>query len=121
LIRPWPRCTARSKARARDTTPKHRGKYGLWPVLCFLDETREYLCGTPRRSDTIGNEEGARQIRQFRKLLPATVREVHERGDGEFIGWESVSACLDEGLLFTFGNKRCAPPFPEDEWYRHGE
>jgi hypothetical protein len=99
----------------------HRGKKGLRPVLCFLDETREYLCGTQRRGDTIDNEEVARQIRQFRKLLPATVREIHVRGDGEFIGWESVSACLDEELRFTFGNKRCAPPFPEDKWYRHGE
>lgn len=99
---------------------KHRGKKGLRPVLCFLAETREYLCGTQRRGETIGNEEVARQIRQFRTQLPESVREVHVRGDGEFIGWESVNACLDEGVLFTFGNKRCDPPFPEDGWYRHG-
>ena len=43
------------------------------------------------------------------------------RGDGELIGWESVQACLDEGFTFTFGNKRCNPPFAEDGWYRHGE
>ena len=43
------------------------------------------------------------------------------RGDGEFIGWESIKACLDEGFVFTFGNKRCAPPFPASGWYRHGE
>ena len=63
----------------------------------------------------------ARQIRQFRKQLPACVREVHVRGDGEFIGWDSVAACLDEGFSFTFGNKRCAPPFPDDGWYRQGD
>ena len=101
--------------------PQHRGKKGLRPVLCFLDETREYLCGTQRRGETIRNDEVARQIRQVRKQLPGSVREVHVRGDGEFIGWESVTACLDEGFRFTFGNKRCEPPFPEDEWYRHGE
>jgi hypothetical protein len=100
---------------------KHRGKKGLRPVLCFLDETREYLCGTQRRGETIRNDEVARQIRQFRMQLPESVREVHVRGDGEFIGWESVTACLDEGFLFTFGNKRCNPPFPENGWYRHGE
>lgn len=99
---------------------KHRGKPGLRPVLCFLEETREYLCGTQRRGETIRNEEVARQIRQFRKQLPASVQEVHVRGDGEFIGWESVSACLEEGFRFTFGNKRCDPPFPEAGWYRHG-
>jgi hypothetical protein len=87
--------------------------------LCFLEETREYLSGTQRRGETIGNEEVARQIRQFRCQLPACVRQVHVRGDGEFIGWDSVRACLDEGFFFTFGNKRCAPPFPEEGWYRH--
>jgi hypothetical protein len=99
---------------------KHRGKKGLRPVLCFLEETREYLSGTQRRGETMGNEEVARQIRQFRSQLPACVRQVHVRGDGEFIGWDSVRACLDEGFFFTFGNKRCAPPFPEEGWYRHG-
>lgn len=100
---------------------KHRGKPGLRPVLCFLEETREYLCGTQRRGETIRNDEVARQIRQFRQQLPESVREVHVRGDGEFIGWESVQACLEEGFRFTFGNKRCEPPFPEARWYRHGK
>ena len=100
---------------------KHRGKKGLRPVLCFIEETREYLCGTQRRGETISSEEVARQIRQFRKQLPDCVKEIRVRGDGEFIGWESIKACLDEGFVFTFGNKRCAPPFSEDGWYRHGE
>lgn len=99
---------------------KHRGKPGLRPVLCFLEETREYLCGTQRRGETIRNDEVARQIRQFRKQLPASVRDVHVRGDGEFIGWESVHAGLDEEFRFTFGNKRCDPPFPQAGWSRHG-
>ena len=99
---------------------KHRGKKGLRPVLCFLAETREYLCGSQRRGETITMREVARQIRQFRKLLPAYVREVRVHGDGEFIGWESVQACRAEGFEFTFGNKRCAPAFPEAGWYRHG-
>jgi hypothetical protein len=100
--------------------PKHRGKKGLRPVLCFVQETREYLCGTQRRGETMSNEEVAQQIRQFRRLLPACVKQVTVCGDGEFIGWESVEACQDEGFTFTFGNKRCAPPFPNRGWYRHG-
>lgn len=99
---------------------KHRGKQGLRPVLCFLTETREYLCGTQRRGETITMREVARQVRQFRTLLPAYVRAVRVHGDGEFIGWESVQACRAQGFEFTFGNKRCAPAFPEDGWYRHG-
>jgi hypothetical protein len=101
--------------------PKHRGKQGLRPVLCFLAETREYLCGTQRRGETLSTREVARQIRQFRRLLPAHVEGVRVHGDGECIGWESVKACIDKGFQFTFGNKRCEPPFPADGWSRDGE
>lgn len=100
---------------------KHRGKKGLRPVLCFIEQTREYLCGKQRRGETISNADVAKQIRQFRKLVPACVRLIHVRGDGEFIGWDSINACLQEGFTFTFGNKRCNPPFPEDGWYRHDQ
>ena len=100
--------------------PKHRGKKGLRPVLCFLAETREYLCGTQRRGETMSSAEVARQIRQFRRLLPECVQRVLVCGDGEFIGWESVQACADERFAFIFGNKRCAPPWPDRGWYRHG-
>jgi len=99
---------------------KHRGKKGLRPVLCFLEGTREYLCGTQRRGETIRGKEVARQIRQFRRLLPEVVIEVHVRGDGEVTDWDSVEACLDEGFFFTFANKRAAPPFDDTKWYRHG-
>jgi len=100
---------------------KHRGKLGLRPVLCFLEETREYLCGTQRRGQTITSVEVANQIRKFRGLLPDCVHDVHVRGDGEFIGKESISACIDGGFTFTFGNKVCAPAYPDAGWYRYGE
>ena len=97
---------------------KHRGKKGLRPVLCFLAETREYLCGSQRRGQTMKNKEVARQIQQFRGLLPEYVKEVKVHGDGEFIGWESIKACKDEGFRFIFGNRRCDPPFSDKGWYR---
>jgi hypothetical protein len=100
--------------------PKHRGKKGLRPVLCFLQETREYLCGNQRRGDPITSREVVRLIHLFRPLLPACVRHVLVTGDGEFIAGESVEACENEGFYFIFGNKRCAPPFPERGWYGHG-
>lgn len=98
---------------------KHQGKKGLRPVLCFLAETREYLCGTQRRGATITNREVARQIHQFRKLLPKCVEQITVHGDAEFLGWETVQACINEGISFTIGNKRCNPPFAENEWYEH--
>jgi hypothetical protein len=101
--------------------PKHRGKKGLRPVLCFIAQTREFLCGTQRRGETMESREVAHQIGQFKKLLPDCVERIKVRGDGEFIGWKSVRACLDNGFEFIFGNKSCEPPFPEQGWYRHGE
>jgi len=90
-------------------------------VLCFIAETREYLCGTQRRGETICGAEVARPIRQLRRRLPACVRRVQVRGDGEFISRESIQACQDGDLLYTFGHKRCAPPFPKRGGYRHGD
>ena len=101
--------------------PKHRGKKGLRPVLCFLDETREYLCGIQRRGETMRGAEVGQQIRSFRELLPGCVKKLLVSGDGEFIGGESVKACKDEGFEFVFGNKVCKPPFSPEGWYRWGE
>lgn len=100
--------------------PKHRGKPTLRPVLCFLEATREYLCGSQRRGTTLSTRAVARQILQFRDLLPACVKSVHVKGDGEFIGWDSILACRKRGYTFTFGKGRAAPIFPEEGWYRHG-
>jgi len=99
---------------------RHPGKKGLRPVLCFLEETREYLCGNQRRGATLHNREVIRLIRQIGAQLPECVKEVHVRGDGEFVGWESVTACIKAGYFFSFGLKRCYPPFPEHGWYWHG-
>ena len=98
---------------------KHRGKKGLRPVLFFLAETREYLYGEQRPGETMGSEEMAGLIRQIRKMLPEYVKQIRIHADGEFIGWKSIKSCIDEGFLFTFGNKRCAPSFPAQGWYRH--
>jgi Transposase DDE domain group 1 len=98
---------------------KHRGKKGLRPVLCFVAETREFLCGTQRRGKTITIKEVVRQIKQIPKFLPDYVEEVKIRGDGEFIGWESVKTCIKQGYKYTFGNRGCKPPWAKDKWYRH--
>jgi hypothetical protein len=101
--------------------PKHRGKKGLRPVMFFLDETREYLCGTQRSGKTIGTEELAKHIRNIRKHLPECVKDILVRGDGEMMGWKSVQACNKAGFGYIFGNKQCEPPFEPNQWYRHGE
>ena len=97
---------------------KNRGKKGFRPVLCFIEETREYIAGKLRVGETMGGKETGDLIRTFKKYLPGCVKRVILRGDGEFISWESVEAAIEEGYSFIFGNKRCDPPFESNGWYK---
>ncbi len=100
---------------------KHRGKKGLRPVFLFIEETREYLCGTQRRGSTMTDEEMARLIRQIGEYLPPCVQKVIVKGDAEFIGGQTIQACIECGFDFIFGNKRCTPVFESEDWYRWGD
>lgn len=100
---------------------KHRGKKGLRPVFLFIEETREYLCGTQRRGSTMTDAEMAKLIRQIGDYLPPCVKKVIVKGDAEFIGGLTVQACIECGFDFIFGNKRCTPVFKGKGWYRWGE
>ena len=97
---------------------KNRGKKGFRPVLCFIEETREYFTGKLRRGETINGDEIASLICTFKKYLPGCVKNVILRGDGEFIGWASVKAAFDEGYQFIFANKSCEPSFDPSKWYK---
>jgi len=97
---------------------KNRGKKGYRPVLCFIDETREYLLGKLRKGETISGEEVAKFIKRIKAQLPGCVKKVLFRGDGEFFSWESVSACIEEGFDFIIANKGARPPFDPKTWYR---
>lgn len=97
---------------------KNRGKKGFRPVLCFIEETREYLAGKLRVGETIGGEEVASLICYFKKYLPGCVKRVILRGDGEFISWEAIEAAIEEGYQFIFGNKGCVPSFDVLKWYK---
>jgi hypothetical protein len=97
---------------------KHRGKKGYRPVLCFIDETREYLAGKLRKGETMSGEEAAAFIEQIKSHLPGCVEKVLLRADGEFLSWKSVQACIAAGFQFIIANKRCDPPFDPNAWYR---
>lgn len=97
--------------------PKHRGKKGYRPVLCFIEQTREYLYGKLRKGETVSGEETAKVIHTFKDHLPSCVQKVLLRGDAEFMSWASVEAALDEGYDFIFANKQCEPSFDPAAWY----
>ena len=100
---------------------KHRGKKGLRPVLLFIAETREYLCGNQRKGVTLSGKETARQIGLIRRQLPACVKKVLIRADSEMMSKESVRACEKAGFSYILSNKLCTPVFPTQGWYPHGE
>ncbi len=96
----------------------NRGKEAFRPVLCFIEETREYIAGKLRVGETMGGVEVAAQIRSFKKYLPDCVKHVIIRGDGEFISWESVKVAITESYDYIFGNKSCTPSFDASKWYK---
>jgi len=102
--------------------PRNRGKKGYRPILCFIDETREYLIGKLRKGETLSGEEVGKFIKRIKDQLPECVKEVLFRGDGEFFSWESVCACIKAGFDFIIANKKASPPFEPDKWYKpHGK
>jgi hypothetical protein len=97
---------------------KNRGKKGYRPVLCFIDETREYLAGKLRKGVTIDGKECAAFIATIKTQLPGCVKHVLLRADGEFISWLSVQAAIAAGFQFIIANKGCNSPFDTNGWYR---
>jgi hypothetical protein len=97
---------------------QHRGKHGLRPVLCFIEETREYLLGKLRKGKTIDGKEAAKFIADIKQHLPGCVHNVVLRADGEFLSWQAVKAAIDAGFKFVIANRGCTPVFDPDKWYR---
>jgi Transposase DDE domain group 1 len=65
---------------------KHRGKEGLRPILCFIEETREYLLGKLRKGTTVDGKEAASFIADIDNHLPGCVQNVLLRADGAYSG-----------------------------------
>jgi len=97
---------------------KYRGKKGLRPILCFIDETREYLLGKLRTGKTLSGKEAAAFIKKIKNHLPGCVQQVLLRADGEFLSGQSIAACIQAGFEFIIANKLCNPPFDPKGWYR---
>jgi len=96
----------------------HRGKKAYRPVLCFVEETREYLSGKLRKGDVLNGEECAVFIGQIKDHLPGCVKKVLLRADGEFFSFESVLAAIQADFQFIIANKRAKPPFDPRGWYQ---
>jgi hypothetical protein len=87
-------------------------------VLCFVEETREYLLGKLRQGKTISARETAVFIASIKACLPGCVQEVLLRADGEFLSWQAVQVALQAGFDFIIANRGCNPIFDPCRWYR---
>jgi hypothetical protein len=96
----------------------HRGKLGLRPILCFVEETREYLVGKLRKGTTVSGPETAAFIADIANHLPGCVQEVLLRADGEFMCWAGIKATMVAGFDFIIANRGCTPAFDPGSWYR---
>ena len=97
---------------------KYRGKKGLRPILCFIQESREYLVGKLRTGKTINGKEAAAFIKKIKNHLPGSVQQILLRADGEFLSRHSIAACIAAGFEFIIANKLCDPPFEPQGWYQ---
>ena len=103
-------CSNQQRSRLAYNTV-HRSKKAYRPVLCFVDETREYLLGKLRKGDVLDREEAAAFIRQIKDHFPGCVKKVLLHADGQFFSWQVVLATIQTGFHFTISNKRAKPPF----------
>lgn len=97
--------------------PRDRGKKAYRPVLCFIDETREYLLGKLRKGDVVDGVESGAFITSLKDHLPGCVQKVLLRADAEFFSWESVLAATEAGFHFIIASKKAKPPFDPRKWY----
>jgi hypothetical protein len=65
-------------------TPQHLGKSACRPILCFMDETREYLIDKLRKGSAITREVAATIIKKIRAHLPGCLKKILFQGDEEF-------------------------------------
>lgn len=107
-----------SRGGRKGYNPKHRAKETYRPVVCFIEETREYLTGKLRNGVTMSGQEAAALIKRIKSQLPGCVKRIVLRADGEFLSGESVAAAIEAGFDFIIANKGCRPPVDPNTWYR---
>src|SRR5437870_9771090 len=80
--------------------PKNKGKKSYQPILTFLAETREYICGELRNGDRPSGKQIRRHLKSVFALLPVGVKTIYARVDSGFYCWEAVQAYQGKGCLF---------------------
>jgi Transposase DDE domain group 1 len=80
--------------------PKNRGKKSYQPILTFIAETREYICGELRNGDRPSGKQIARHLAGVFAAVPACVQLIFARADSGFYCWEAVQAYVKRKVQF---------------------
>jgi hypothetical protein len=72
--------------------PKNPGKKSYMPVMSFIAETGECLCGYNRSGEKMKGKEVADYIRRFPVIIPKYNMKLRCRCDAGFYSWEAVEA-----------------------------
>ena len=72
--------------------PKNKGKKSFQPILTFVAETREYLCGELRNGDRPDGKQIAHHLQAAFAALPRGIQKIYARADSGFYCWDAVQA-----------------------------
>lgn len=89
--------------------PKNKGKKSYQPILTFLAETREYICGELRNGDRPTGAQIRRHLDSVFAALPPGVETIYARADAGFYCWEAVEAYAKAGVQFIISARKTPP------------
>jgi len=86
--------------------PKNKGKKSYQPILTFLAETRESVCGELHNGDRPTGAQIARHLESALASLPPTVKTIYARADSGFYCREAVEAYQGRGVQFIVSARK---------------
>jgi hypothetical protein len=99
--------------------PKNKGKKSYQPILTFLAETREYICGELRNGDRPSGKQVSDHIRKVCVALPPGVKQIFGRADSGFYCKEAVEAyeeCNARFVISARKTSRLVEQLRQAEW-----
>ena len=88
--------------------PKNKGKRSYQPILTFLAETREYVCGQLRNGDRPTGKQIADHLAEAFAAIPKTVAVFFARADSGFYCWEAIEAYMRFNCRFVVVARKTA-------------
>jgi hypothetical protein len=81
--------------------PKNKGKKSYQPMLTFIAETREYVCGELRNGDRPTGKQIRDHLKNAIAALPTGIRDIAARADSGFYCAEAVEAYEEGNCAFV--------------------